>query len=92
MAHPAKLTAIGVTGIVGMKERHMANPASGWTVVKATSNRAVWRRRMKANTSHQKPTVQPKPLSIEQLNAIDLLITGKAELMAEMMNGDGAEG
>src|SRR5882724_1139568 len=37
---------------------------------------------MKASTNHktpQKPTFRPKPLSIEQRNAIDLLILGKTD-------------
>ena len=34
---------------------------------------------MKASNSQQKPTFQPKPLSIEQKNAVDLLVTGATD-------------
>jgi hypothetical protein len=34
---------------------------------------------MKASNSQQKPTFQPKPLSIEQKNAVDMLVTGATD-------------
>jgi hypothetical protein len=59
----------------------MANPASGWTLVKAPPNRAVWRSRMAkaSNNSQHISTFRPKPLSLKQRSAIDLLIVGKSD-------------
>jgi hypothetical protein len=59
----------------------MANPASGWTLVKATPKRAAWRARMAkaSDNSPRNATFRPKPLSIEQRSAIDLLIIGRSD-------------
>jgi DNA-binding NarL/FixJ family response regulator len=57
----------------------MVNPASGWSLVQSTPTKAVWRKTMKASNSQQKTAFKPKPLTIEQENAIDLLLTGKSD-------------
>jgi Homeodomain-like domain len=60
----------------------MANPASGWYLHKATLNGAMWRCTMKGSNSQQKtarPPFQPKPLSLEQESAVDLLLAGHCD-------------
>jgi DNA-binding CsgD family transcriptional regulator len=57
----------------------MANPASGWSLKRVTAKGAVWERRMRASNSQQETAFNPKPLTIEQENAIDLLLTGKSD-------------
>ena len=67
----------------------MANPASGWSMVTSTPNRAVWRKRMSTNTNHktsQNATATNFTITPEQWKAIPLLCSGMtdAEVAAEV--------
>jgi hypothetical protein len=84
---------IGAIEIGGMKEGHMANPASGWYRVTSTPNGAVWRKTdMPTHANHKNPQnatavkFTAKPLSPEQWRAIPLLCSGMtdAEVAAEV--------
>jgi hypothetical protein len=87
-----KPAVIGAFDIGGMEEGHMANPASGWSLVTSTANRAVWRKGMATKANHKSsqnataPNFQAKPLTPEQWRAIPLLCSGMtdAEVAAEV--------
>jgi hypothetical protein len=77
-----RTTAKGPTLYEGAQRPLLLELASAWHRSVFPTSQQDRGRTMKARANHktpQKPTFTPKPLSIEQRNAIDLLILGKTD-------------